>query len=132
MSQENVEVVRRGIEAWNRRDPITWSSLWRSDAVIDWSRARGLLRGVYRGERERQAFWDELWTTFQYVQIETHGYTESGSEVVVPNTGHLRGREGIEVTARSTLVFTVENRQITRLRMFQERTEALEAARLPE
>ena len=66
------------------------------------------------------------------VQIETHGFTEAGSEVVVPNTAHFRGREGIEVVARSTFVFTVENGQITCLRMFQERAEALEAAGLPE
>jgi hypothetical protein len=47
------------IEAWNRRDWITMSSLYRSDAVIDWSRARGPLKGVYRGEREREAFVDQ-------------------------------------------------------------------------
>ena len=61
-----------------------------------------------------------------------HGFAEAGSEVVVSNTAHVRGREGIEVVARSTFVFTVENGQITRLRMFQERAEALEAAGLSE
>jgi ketosteroid isomerase-like protein len=61
-----------------------------------------------------------------------HGFTEAGSEVVVPNTAHVRGREGIEVIARSAFVFTVENGQITRLRLFQERAEALEAAGLRE
>ena len=59
-----------------------------------------------------------------------HSFTELGSEVVVPNTAHIRGRQGIEVTARSSFVFTVENGQITRFRMFQERAEALEAAGL--
>jgi len=49
---------------------------------------------------------------------------------VVPNTAHIRGRQGIEVLARSTFVFTVENGQIARLRLFQERAEALEAAGL--
>jgi ketosteroid isomerase-like protein len=132
MSQENVEIVRRALEAWNRRDPITWSALWRSDGVIDWSRARGPLRGVYRGEDEREAFRDDLWSTFQYVKVETHGYIESGSEVVVPHTAHFRGRDGIEVTASSTLLYTVENGQITLLRLFQERDEALEAAGMRE
>jgi hypothetical protein len=51
---------------------------------------------------------------------------------VVPNTAHIRGRDGIEVVARSTYVFTVENGQITRQRMFQGRAEALEAAGLRE
>jgi ketosteroid isomerase-like protein len=54
------------------------------------------------------------------------------SEVVVPNTAHIRGRDGIEVTARSAFVYTVESGQIARLRMFQERAEALEAAGLGE
>ena len=107
-------------------------ALFRSDAEIDWSRARGPFKGVYRGHGEHEAFWDVFWSTFEDVQIETYGFTEAGSEVVVPNTAHLRGREGIEVIARSTFVFTVENGQITRLRMFQERAEALEAAGLSE
>jgi hypothetical protein len=36
------------------------------------------------------------------------------------------------VVARSTFVFTVDNGEITCLRLFQERTEALEAAGLRE
>jgi ketosteroid isomerase-like protein len=127
-----VEIARRSIEAWNRRDPITMSGLWRSDGEIDWSRARGPFKGVYRGDGERDAFWEEFRSTFQLVQLETHGYTEAGSEVVVPNTAHMRGRDGIEVTAKSALVFTVDNWEITRLRLFHERAEALEAAGLGE
>ena len=132
MSQENVDVVLRMFDAWNRRDRIMLLALWRSDAVIDWSRARGPLKGVYRGEVERMAFVDEFWSTFQYAHGETYDIVEAGSEVVVPNTAHMRGRDGVEVTARSTYVFTVENGQITRLRMFQERAEALEAVGLRE
>ncbi len=44
MSQENVEIVQRGIETWNRRDLTTWLALFSSDAEIDWSRAQGPLR----------------------------------------------------------------------------------------
>jgi ketosteroid isomerase-like protein len=132
MSEENVEVVRRHFEAWNRRDLPTWLALYRSDAEIDWSRARGPFKGVYRGHDEHEAFWDVFWPTFEDVQVETHGFTEAGSEVVVSNTAHMRGREEIEVIARSTFVFRVENGQITRHRMFQERAEAIEAGGLSE
>ena len=133
MSQENVEIVRRGIEAWNRRDLTTWLALFSSDAEIDWSRARGPLKGVYRGPGEIETLWNEFFFTFEEAQIETtHGFTDAGSEVVVSNTSHFRGREGIEVSASSTWVFTVENGQITCLRLFHERAEALEAAGLSE
>jgi ketosteroid isomerase-like protein len=132
MSQENVELVRRQTEAWNRRDLTTWLSLFGSDAEIDWSRARGPLKGVYCGRGEQETFWNEFWSTFEDVHVEMHGFTEVGSEIVVPNTAHVQGRQGIEVIARSTFVFTVENGQITRLRLFQEGAEALEAAGLTE
>ena len=37
----NIEIVRRGIEAFNRRDLTAALALWSSDAEIDWSRANG-------------------------------------------------------------------------------------------
>jgi ketosteroid isomerase-like protein len=132
MSQETVEVAQRNQDAWNRRDLATWLATFRADEEIDWSRARGPFRGVYRGHREFVAFWDVFWETFEDVRVELHGLTEVGSEVVVANTAHMRGREGIEVTARSTFVWTVESGQITRFRMFQEQAEALEAVGLSE
>ena len=132
MSEENVGTVQRHVEAWNRRDPKAWLASFHHDAEIDWSRSRGPLKGVYRGHGEHEVFWGEFWSTFEDVQLEMHGFTEAGSEIVIPNTAHMRGRQGIEVIARSTLVFTVENGQITRLRLFQERAEALEAAGLSE
>jgi ketosteroid isomerase-like protein len=132
MSEENVEIVRRHFEAWNRRDLVTLLALWRSDAEVDWSRSRGPLKGVYRGHCELETFWKEFWSTFEKAQLEAHSFTEAGSEVVVANTAHMQGREGIEVIARSTIVYTIENEQITRSRMFHERAEALEAAGLSE
>jgi len=69
---------------------------------------------------------------FEDVQLEADDYTETASEVVVPNTTRFRGRDGIELVARSAFVFTVRNGKISRLRMFQGRGEALEAAGLSE
>jgi ketosteroid isomerase-like protein len=133
MSQENVEVVKRHVEAWNRRDMGAYLASFASDAEVDWSRSRAPHKGVYRGHGEIDTFWDVFWSTFEDVQLETtHGFTEAGSEVVYSNTAHMRGREGIKVIARSTIVFMVEDGQITCLRLFQERAEALEAAGLSE
>jgi ketosteroid isomerase-like protein len=132
MSQENVDVVRRALNAWNRRDLTAWLACMRSDAEIDWSRAQGPFRSVYRGHPAHRDFWDVFWSTFEGVRVESHGFTEIGSEVIYSNTAYMRGREGIEVTARTTFLNTVEDGLITRLRMFQERAEALEAAGLSE
>jgi ketosteroid isomerase-like protein len=126
MSQENVEIVRRHIEAWNRRDLKAWLDCFHPEAELDWSRSRGPLKGLYHGHTAIRAFSDE-WTTFEAVQLEAHDFIDRGSEILVPNTGHVRASQHIEVVARSTFVWTLENGQITRLRMFQEHAEALEA-----
>jgi ketosteroid isomerase-like protein len=94
MSQENVEIVRKAIEAGNRRDLAAGRALWHSDAEVDWSRSRGPLKGVYRGRAEIESFQNEFWSMFEEIQLETHGFTQAGSEVVVPNTAHMRGRDG--------------------------------------
>jgi len=132
MSQENVEIVRRHTDAWNQCDLVAWLATFHPDAELDWSRSRGPHKGVYRGQREFEVFWNAFWSTFEDIQLEVRGWREVGSEVVVPNTAHMRGRQGIEVIARSTLVFTVENGQITRERLFQEQADALEAIGLSE
>jgi ketosteroid isomerase-like protein len=132
MSEENVEIVRRGIEAWNRRDLQTLMAPYRSDAEVDWSRSEGPFKGVYRGHDGVQTFWNLLWSMFEEGHLETHDFRQVGSEVVVPNTAHFRGREGIEVNARTVLVFTLERGQITRLRLFPDLNEALEAIGLRE
>ena len=90
----HVEIVRRQIEAWNGRDLTTWLALFRSDAEIDWSRARAPFRGVSRGQGELEAFWDEFWSTFEDVQLETYGFAEAGSEVVYSNTSQVGGARG--------------------------------------
>src|SRR5262245_8063631 len=132
MSEDNVEIVRKAIEAGNRRDLAALRVLWRSDAEVDWSRSLGPGKGVDRGREEIEGFQDEFWSTFEKGEIEPHEFTQAGSEVVVSNTAHMRGRDGVEVIARSTFVYTVEDGQITRLRMFQERADALEAVGLSE
>jgi ketosteroid isomerase-like protein len=130
MSEENVEIVRRSIEAWDRRDLRALMTPYRSDAEVDWSRSEGPFKGVYRGHDGIQTFWDLLWSMFEEGHLETHDFRQVGSDVVVPNTARFRGREGIEVSARTVLVFTLERGQITRLRLFPNLNEALEAAGL--
>jgi ketosteroid isomerase-like protein len=131
MSQKNVEIVWRGIQAFKGRDLTRAFSVWSSDAEIDWSRSKGPLKGVYRGHAELERFWGEFWSTFGTIEVQMDGFIQAGADVVIPNSAQLRGREGIEVVARSTFVYTVERGQITRLRMFQELADALEAAGCP-
>jgi hypothetical protein len=56
----------------------------------------------------------------------------TGDFVVVPNIAYRRGRDGIAVSARSTPVYTIHDRQVTHVCLFQEQDEALKAVGLAE
>ncbi len=49
MSPENVEVVRRSTEAYNRGDFDGMLEYWAPGAVLDWSNSYGLDARVFRG-----------------------------------------------------------------------------------
>jgi ketosteroid isomerase-like protein len=129
MSQENVEIVRAAIDAFNRED---WDSALEDaapDFKLDMSRAVGPLRGVYELDQALRLI-EEFAGSWDSVRLEPHEFREAGEQVVVPWTAHSVGRDGIEVRARVTWTWTVRNGAIERLCMFQERQEALEAAGL--
>jgi ketosteroid isomerase-like protein len=132
MSQENVKVARRSIAAYNRRDVEAMRALNRPDIELDWSASRGPEAGVYRGWEAVIRFYENFFDTFQEINIEPDRFIESGDSVVVPNSGRTRGRDGIETVARSALVFEFCDGQITRLCLYQETHEALEAVGLAE
>jgi ketosteroid isomerase-like protein len=131
MSQENVEVVRAAIEAYNRGDLESVLMAAPPDFEIDLSRAAGPLHGVYRLDQVRQ-FRDEFLESWQSIRIEPHEFIDAGADVVVPWTMHLIGRDGIEVQARVTWTWTIRDGNIKRPGLYQERQEALEAVGLSE
>lgn len=129
MSEENVEVVRAALEAWNRGD---WDAALKDAArgfALDNSRAAGPNRGVYRLDQMHE-FWDEFTGIWGSYRMEPHEFIEAGDHVVVPVTFHGVGRDGIEVEARPTWIVTIRDGAIERIRMYQEREDALEAAGL--
>jgi ketosteroid isomerase-like protein len=132
MSQENVDLVRRSIAAYNERDFDAIEPLTHPDVELDWSASRGLEARIYKGWEEVLRFYQNFLDTFEEVKIEADRFIESGNSVIVPNTSQNRGRDGILTTASSAFVFTVRDGLIARIRLHQELPEALEAAGLAE
>jgi ketosteroid isomerase-like protein len=133
MPEENVELIRRSTAAFNRRDPDGMLEDWAFDAVLDWSNAR-FEAGVYRGHDEIRAFMEEFLAAWDEVRIEIVGgplEVEDGL-LITENVAYLRGRDGIEVQARSAWLITIEDGEQTRLILHQSKQEALEAAGLRE
>ena len=132
MSQENVEIVRRAIEAFNRRDVDALEALNHPDIEIDWSASVGPEPRIYRGQEEAALFYSDYLGTFERVQLVPDRFIQSGDSVVVPNAAQLRGRDGIQTVARSTLVYELRGGLIARVCLYQEMAEALEAVGLRE
>ena len=134
MSRENVEIVRRSTDAYNRRDVDGMLALWAQDAVLDWSNARSFEAGVYRGHGEIRAFMEEFFASWDEVRIEfVYGPAEvEDGLVIAENVTYMRGRDGIEVQARSAWLITIRDGKQTSLTLFQTKQDALEAAGLRE
>lgn len=129
MSNENAELVRRGIEAYNKRDLDAMFREWASDAVVDWSNSRGVDAHVFRGIDQIRAFTESFFETFTEARIEAVDILEIEPGVlVVDNVTYLRGREGIEVQAQAAWLITIRAGVQTSLTLYQTKAEALEAA----
>jgi ketosteroid isomerase-like protein len=132
MAHENVEVVRRAIDAFAQGDFEAIRAESHPDVEIDWSASRGLEAGVYRGFEETEPFLRTFHETFERFTVEADRFIESGDLVLVPNTTRFLGRDGIEAVARSCIVYELRDGRIARIRMYQETDEALESEGLRE
>jgi len=120
------------VDAYSRRDVDALRSLNHPDLELDWSSSVGTLARVYRGIEEALGFYDEYYETFESSVVVPDRYIDAGDIVVVPNVVHQRGRDGIEVSAHSTIVFTVCDGRVTRACLYQLEEEALKAVGLEE
>ena len=132
MSKENVEIARQAHEAFNRPDlgVFDLDALYRladPDLVVDWSRSNGLEAGIYKGEAATRRFWNTFFEAFERVVVEPLEFIEHGEFVIVPHHFHAWGRQGIEVDAHSTVVFTVRGGRIIEMRLHRDVADALDA-----
>jgi ketosteroid isomerase-like protein len=110
MSQENVEIVRRTLDAFNRGDLNGTLENWARDAVWDWSNSHGFDAGVYRGHGEIRTFAQQFLETFDEIRFELGDPVEvEDGLLIVENVAYVRGREGIEAQARSAWLITIRD-----------------------
>ena len=128
MSQENVEIVKRAIQAFARHDLDAIED--HPDVEVDWSLSRGLEAGIYRGREAAHRFWDTFYETFDRVVVVPEELIEHGDCVIVLDRTRLRGRDGIEVEAHNVSVATVRDGRIVQWRLCRDRAEALKAVGL--
>ena len=133
MSEENVEVVRAAIEAWSRGD---WDAVFKDAAPeieFDSTRNLGEWRGVHTGRDEAIRSWERFAEPWESAHFEVDEAIDAGDHVVTRITATLTGRDGIEVTARNSWLWTLRDGHIKHvISGFETTEEALQAAGLSE
>ena len=130
MSQDNVEIVRRVSDAYNRRD--VGAMLDELHPEVEWHPWLQVQLGgaatVYRGHQGVRKGIRELEEAFSEIESEPTEIRDLGERVVA--IGHLRGR-GIESGAitESAIAWIVEFKsgKVIRVREYLDPEEALEA-----
>src|SRR5262249_25369904 len=136
MSEENVEIVRRANEEFNRGGPEALiGTIWAPEIVWDMTPAGVPGFGVYSGYDEVRAFMADWFAAFDFDEweLEVEEIIDAGDKVV--SFARQRGRgasSGAEVSVDFAQVATVRAGKIIRVDNYLDRSKALEAAGLSE
>jgi ketosteroid isomerase-like protein len=130
MSQENVEIVRRAIEAFNEGGISSEASLgfFHEDAVFEEPPEQPAPR-VGRGREAATEMFEQFDAAWEEHRSETEELRALDADrVLMLSIEHFRGRDGIQIDQPSGSIFTFLDGKIVRLQAFWERKSALEAA----
>jgi ketosteroid isomerase-like protein len=138
MSEENVETLKRGYEAFNRGDTYELLELAREIATpdVEWGATGAFpgVEGMYRGPEAMQEWMNVIrseWEDFRVTLDEV--LHDQGDVLVVTELLRGRGREsGVEVEMRVFSAYWFEQGKLRSRAAFTERMEALEAGGLRE
>ena len=137
MSRENVELVLKAFEAFNRGDLASFLSVWHPEGEYRAAITQAVEgeAGVFRGHIGLREWWDELHDLYDDLGTEIVDVRDQGEQVVVVFVIRGRGKgSGIEVPGGQELaqVVTVRAGAVVGARDYFSRTEALEAVGLRE
>jgi uncharacterized protein len=127
MSEENLELFRQGLAAWNAGDYEAIVEMCDPDVAWTFSDRLPDATGEIRGKASVRAFFETFTGDWSEISIRPDRVADSGPHVVANVEFAARGRDGIEVSMRFVHVWTVREGQIVRFRGFRTFDEALEA-----
>ena len=113
MSQENVEIVRSGYEAFNRGDFEGVAAEFASDFEYVASGAIPGTGGVYRGPQGYRRFQAVFWDEFADARAEVNELIEAGDQVLASATFRGRGKQsGVETAWDVWQLWTVQHGKV--------------------
>jgi uncharacterized protein len=128
MSQENVELVQRGLEEYFATGEMPWALFDERVLVNDYDTPdQGQYEG-HSGVSRWLADWGAAWAEWS---IEPDEFIDAGESVVVFIRMKTTGLgSGVEIERKDAEVFTVAHGKIVRLDYYNDRKQALKAVGL--
>jgi hypothetical protein len=125
MSEENIEIVKRALDAFSSGDAGTFVSLTTPD--VEWKTGLGAIEGgeIFHGHEGVERYFGRLsgaWEEFRFLPHEFHDQDE-----VVLALGRLEGRGrsgGVPVDSPVGAVWDLRGGKIWRLRAYLDHAEA--------
>ena len=133
MSQENVEIVRKAIQAWNRREADLLLSYTAPE--IEWMPAgpAAVESAVYRGHDEVASAYAAVWQTWDLFQFEGSQLRDLGDSVLWLGQVKMRGRASqVELDEEFAAHWVVRDGKLIRIQAFLSWQDALDAVGLTE
>jgi ketosteroid isomerase-like protein len=133
MSEENLEIVRKLIAAWNEHDEALGASYLADE--IEWAPAgpAAVDRVVYRGREECARGFAAVWETWEEFRFREAEVRDLGDSVLWLGRVQMRGRASqLELDQEFANYVELRGGKVIRLRAYLSWEEALEAAGLSE
>jgi uncharacterized protein len=133
MSLENVEVMRRAYEAWNRGDMTALAEAFDPEVEVRPALSAFMTSTIYRGHDGVAAWYAETHEPWADLSAVPRRFIEAGDQLVVVLGLHARVSGGrVDVDAEIAHVVTIRDGRIVRLDGYEDPAAALEAAGVTE
>ncbi len=131
MSQENVEVVRKAIDAWNQHDAVLW--LTYAAPEIEWMPAgpAAVEGDVYRGHDDVASGFQSVWETWDEFRFEESEIRDLDESVVWLGQVKMRGAAShVALDQEFAVCFVLRRGKIVVVQAFLAWRDALKAVGL--
>jgi ketosteroid isomerase-like protein len=133
MSEENAEMARRNVEAFNSRDVEGFTADFSPDVRLAGIRAQLETEAVHSGPDAASSFMAAVDQTWSEISFDVQEIRGAGATLVA--VGWLRGKfreTGLSIDQRAGIVYRFEGGKIRETRAYSHVDEALQAAGLRE
>jgi ketosteroid isomerase-like protein len=125
VSIPNEDLVRRGIEAYNRGDLESTRGLFAPEVVVHDPERTGR---SYHGHDGLMRFWGEWLENWDAYRLEPVEFIEEGDEVFVACEQVGRGKlSGVEVRQEIFFVYRITDGKVVEFRIYADRAPALDS-----